>query len=82
MNTAAGKCKCGCGKTPEWGDYVRGHDAKHRSQLIDRAGGVDNLTELLNQVDAYMAGNIGESELAKEVRRLRARYKIVVETTA
>lgn len=74
MNVKDGKCKCGCGQSPEWpSDYIPGHDLKHRNQLIDRAGGVDALTELLNQVDAYMAGNIGESELAKEVRRLRAR---------
>lgn len=73
MNTGVGKCKCGCGETPEWGDYIPGHDLKHRSQLIDRAGGVDDLTELLNLVDGYMAGDIGESELAKGIRRLRAR---------
>jgi len=73
VNTEAGKCKCGCGETPEWGDYVPGHDLRHRSQLIDRAGGVDKLTELLNQVDAYVAGEIGESELAKGIRRLRVR---------
>lgn len=73
MNVKDGKCKCGCGQTTEWpSDYIPGHDLKHRSQLIDRAGGVDDLTELLKQVDAYMAGNIGESELAKEIRRLRA----------
>ena len=73
MNTEAGKCKCGCGAIPEWGDYIPGHDLKHRSELIDRAGGVDKLTELLNQVDAYAAGEIGESELAKGIRRLRVR---------
>ena len=73
MNSEVGKCKCGCGGTPEWGDYMPGHDLTHRSKLIDRAGGVDKLTELLDQVDAYMAGEVGESELAKGIRRLRAR---------
>ena len=73
MNTETGKCKCGCGAVPELGDYIPGHDLRHRNQLIDRAGGVDELTELLNVVDAYMAGEIGESELAKGIRRLRVR---------
>ncbi len=73
MNAEAGKCKCGCGAIPERGDYIPGHDLKHRSQLVDRAGGVDKLAGLLNQVDAYMLGEIGESELAKRIRQLRAR---------
>ena len=73
MNAGAGKCKCGCGAIPERGDYISGHDLKHRSQLVDRAGGVDKLAGLLNQVDAYMLGEIGESELAKRIRQLRAR---------
>ena len=74
LGTMLNLCKCGCGKTPEWGDYIPGHDLIHRSQLIDRAGGVDDLTELLNHVDAYMAGDIGESELARGIRRLRRRH--------
>ena len=73
MNTETGKCKCGCGETPEWGDYVPGHDLRHRSQLIDRSGGVDKLAELLELVDAYAVGEIGEGDLGKGIRRLRAR---------
>jgi len=74
VNEKGGKCKCECGGTPEWpSDYIPGHDLIHRNKLIDRAGGVDDLTELLNQVEAYMSGDIGESEIAKEIRRLRAR---------
>jgi hypothetical protein len=67
------KCKCGCGEFVLLGaDYVPGHDLKHRSQLIDKAGGMDKLTDLLKLVDAYMAGEIEEGELAKGIRRLRA----------
>jgi hypothetical protein len=45
MNVEAGKCKCGCGRDAlPWGDYLPGHDLKHRNGLIDRAGGVDKLT--------------------------------------
>jgi hypothetical protein len=74
VNVEAGKCKCGCDGTPGWpSDYIPGHDLRHRNKLIDRADGVDKLTELLDQVDAYMAGEIGESDLAKGIRRLRAR---------
>ena len=74
MNTEAGKCKCGCGgAVPPYADYISGHDTRHRAQLVDRAGGVDKLTELLNLVDAYMTGEIGESELAKGIRRLQVR---------
>ena len=66
------KCKCGCGEVLVGADYVPGHDLVHRNQLIDRAGGVDKLTNLLELVDAYMAGEIEEGELAKGIRRLRA----------
>lgn len=54
-------------------DYVPGHDLKHRNELIDRAGGPDGLTEILRLVEAYMAGEIAEAELAKGIRRLRVR---------
>ena len=74
MNVEAGKCKCGCGRDAlQWGDYLPGHDLKHRNGLIDRAGGVDKLTELLGLVETYMAGEIMEAELAKGIRRLQAR---------
>ena len=73
MKAKASKCKCGCGEIPIWpSDYIPGHDLIHRNKLIDRAGGVDKLTELLDQVDIYMAGEIGESDLAKGIRRLRS----------
>ncbi|MBI2853283.1 MAG: hypothetical protein HYX84_09375 [Chloroflexi bacterium] len=40
IDVKAGKCKYGCGKTALFGaDYVRGHDARHRPQLIDAMGG-------------------------------------------
>jgi len=73
MNTGAGKCKCGCGEPRLSCDYSPGHDLKHRSQLIDKAGGVDKLAELLNLVDAYTAGDIDEGELGKAIRRLGRR---------
>lgn len=66
------KCRCGCGGAPEYGEYLPGHDAKHRSQLIDKAGGVDGLSKLLDLVDYYMDGEIGEREFAKGIRKLRA----------
>jgi hypothetical protein len=65
-------CKCGCGEiVPQGSIYVSGHDAKHRSKFVDKAGGVDNLEELLNLIDSYRIGDIGESELAKGIRRIR-----------
>lgn len=74
MNTEARKCKCGCGESvPVYADYVSGHDLIHRAKLIDKAGGVDKLTELLKLVDAYIIGEIGEGELAKGIRRLQIR---------
>ncbi len=74
MNVEAGKCKCGCGRaTLQWGDYLPGHDLKHRNELVERAGGVDKLAELLGLVETYMAGEIMEGELGKGIRRLRAR---------
>ncbi len=66
MNAEAGKCKCGCGAIPERGDYIPGHDVKHRSQPVDRAGGVDKLAGLINQVDAYMLGEIERVSWQKE----------------
>ncbi len=67
-------CKCGCGEVvPQGTMHVPGHDAIHRSKLIDKAGGVDSLQALLRLADTYMAGEVGESELAKGIRRLRAR---------
>jgi len=48
MNAETGKCKCGCGGNPLWGEYLPGHDAKHRSNLVDKAGGVDKLDNLLS----------------------------------
>ncbi len=72
--TAKPTCKCGCGEiVPQGTMYVPGHDAIHRSKLIDKAGGVDSLQELLRLTDTYMVGEIGESELAKGIRRLRVR---------
>jgi hypothetical protein len=74
MNTKASKCKCGCGKSvPPWADYVPGHDLKHLNKLVDRAGGVDKLSELLRLVEAYIAGETTEAELTKEIRRLRVK---------
>jgi hypothetical protein len=74
MNAEVGKCKCGCGETPIWGiDYVSGHDLIHRSKLIERAGGVDSLDELLTQIDRYMNGDIAGCELTKVIRRVRVR---------
>jgi len=67
-------CKCGCGEVvPRGTMYVPGHDAIHRSKLIDKAGGVDSFQELLHLVDTYMAGEIGESEFANGIRRLRVK---------
>ena len=74
MNTETGKCKCGCGESvPVYAGYVPGYDLIHRAKLIDNAGGVDKLSELLKLVDAYIVGEIGESELAKGVRRIQVR---------
>lgn len=65
-------CKCGtCGlNVPEGSMYIPGHDAIHRSKLIERAGGVDNLEELLILRDNYIKGEIGEGELAQGIRKL------------
>lgn len=74
MNTEARKCKCGCGESvPVYADYVSGHDLIHRAKLIDEAGGVDKLTELLKLVGSYISGEIGEHELANGIRRVRMR---------
>jgi len=74
MNTKGSKCKCGCGESvPQWADYVPGHDLKHRNKLVDRAGGVDKLTELLRLVEAYITGDTTEAELTKGIRRLRVK---------
>jgi hypothetical protein len=49
MSAQLGKCKCGCGGDAAWpSDYIPGHDLKHRNILIDRAGGADNLENLLS----------------------------------
>ena len=74
MEIKGNKCKCGCDQVVLLGaDYVPGHDLVHRNRLIDRAGGVDKLTSLLEFVDTYVAGEIEEGELAKGIRRLRAK---------
>lgn len=71
QQTVGATCACGCGGTPmRPSDYIPGHDLRHRNELIERAGGVDALTQLLDQVDAYMSGDVGESELAASIRRL------------
>ena len=71
MNKKASQCKCGCGESVQpWADYVPGHDLKHRNELVDRAGGVDKLTELLKLVEEYVSGETTEAELAKGIRRL------------
>ena len=49
MSTQAGKCKCGCGgDTGLLSDYIPGHDLKHTNLLVDKAGGRDNLENLLS----------------------------------
>jgi len=74
MKAKASKCKCGCGEIPIWpSDYIPGHDLIHRNRLIERAGGVDKLTELLRLVEAYSAGDTTEAELTKGIRRLRVK---------
>ncbi|MBT9139896.1 MAG: hypothetical protein DDT30_00468 [Dehalococcoidia bacterium] len=71
VSIEAGKCKCGCGRVvPSDADYVPGHDLINRNRLVDRAGGVDKLTELLNLVDAYEAGRITADDLAGGISRL------------
>lgn len=73
MNAAANKCKCGCGETSIWpSDYIPGHDLIHRNRLIDMAGGVDKLTELLKLVEAYIAGDATEADLTRGIRHIRA----------
>jgi hypothetical protein len=41
------ECKCGCGGDATF-DYLPGHDLAHTYKLIDKAGGRDNLENLLS----------------------------------
>lgn len=76
VNIEAVKCKCGCGGVvPSDADYLPGHDLIHRNRLVDRAGGVDKLTELLNLLDIYEAGRITTDELADGISHLWAQKR-------
>lgn len=67
-------CKCGCNEPAALGsDYIIGHDSKHRSVLIERAGGMDSFEYILDLIDCYMSGEYDENELAAGLRRLRAK---------
>jgi hypothetical protein len=67
-------CKCGCNEPAALGsDYIVGHDSKHRSILIERAGGMDGFEHILDLIDSYMSGEYSESELAAGIRQLRTK---------
>jgi len=72
MSTQVGKCKCGCGgETGLLSDYIPGHDLKHTNLLVDKAGGRDNLENLLSytgpaQVDLIFF----DDETKQEIERI------------
>jgi hypothetical protein len=64
------ECLCGCGQAPEGGDFVPGHDQRLRTRIEQMAGGLMNLQEIIDVLDRYVAGELIESELAQQVRKL------------
>ena len=67
------KCECGCGQETEGGKFAPGHDQKLRSRLEQAAGGLLAVRDLVEDADAYVAGETSEHEFLRRVRNLWAR---------
>ena len=68
------KCKCGCGGDTTWpSDYIPGHDLKHANLLVDKAGGRDNLENLLSYTGPAKVDLVFfDDETRKEIGRITA----------
>lgn len=42
-------CACGCNELTRGGEFIRGHDSKIYSAIIDHVGGISNLRKLVEK---------------------------------
>lgn len=63
------RCLCGCGGIPEGGEFLPGHDQRLRANIEGSAGGLLNLKHVIDAIEAYVAGEMVETELGRIVRR-------------
>ena len=68
------ECLCGCGGIPEKGDFMPGHDQRLRVQIEESVGGLINLWHIVDAIQEYMAGEINEGQLGKQVRKHWSHY--------
>ena len=57
------ECQCGCGGTTKGGRYVQGHDARHKSALIQAA--LDGDKRAVAQLDALGWKKFLDAKLAR-----------------
>jgi hypothetical protein len=68
----AGVCACGCGKSPEGGTFLPGHDQKLRAALEARVGGVLSMRTLVAAAESYAKGQRTADDLGRVVREILA----------
>lgn len=68
------ECLCGCGGIPEKGDFMPGHDQRLRVRIEESVGGLINLWHIVDAIQEYMAGEINEGQLGKQVRKHWSHY--------
>ena len=65
-----GECRCGCGNPTSGAYFLPGHDQKLRTMLVDEAGGLFALQELVLSAKKYSCGEMDSEEFLDLVRRI------------
>lgn len=65
-----GECRCGCGNPTSGAYFLPGHDQKLRTMLVDEAGGLFALQELVLSAKKYSIGAMSAEEFLDIVRRI------------
>lgn len=74
MNGGNPECACGCGRKPEGGKFLPGHDQRLRADLERRVGGLIPLRMLVEAAEHFAQGAIQPSmfnSMVKDVFRMR-----------
>jgi len=65
-----GDCKCGCGKPANGGNFITGHSQVLTASLVNEAGGLFTLQELIDAAKEYSCGEKDQEEFLNIIRRI------------
>jgi len=65
-----GDCKCGCGKPANGGNFIAGHSQILTASLVNEAGGLFALQELVQGAKKYSCGEKDPEQFLDVVRSI------------